>query len=134
MGNDLLIATLAIEKDKSPDWDAAFEHVRELTKGQIEAIEGALDNWLGEIPTLEDGEIDVEECRVLLTDLIGDVKAAVESESRHTFGTDYIVPGWTVYLTGGDSWGDAPTAEWDYFAAFQATGLAEVTGFAARGF
>jgi hypothetical protein len=134
MGNDLLIATLAIEKEKSPDWDAAYEHVQCLTKEQIEGLEEAFDQWAGETPVDADGELDVEEMREQLHNLVGDVKAAVESESRHTFGTDYIVPGWTVYLTGGDSWGDAPTEEWDLFATFHATGLAKVAGFATEGF
>lgn len=132
MGNDLLIATLAIEADKEPGWEAAFAKVEAMTKADIELLSEEIENWLGDMPGDEDGEIDVEECRERLKDLVSDVQAACSSEHRHLYASEYVVPGWIVYITGGDSWGDSPSEEFDSFNAFLQLGLAEIAGFASR--
>lgn len=130
MGNDLLIATLAIQADRQPDWDTAFGYVASMTRADFEAREDEILNWLGDVPTFDEGGIDVEECRELLKNLVGDVQAALDTEHRHLYMSEYVVPGWKVWITGGDSWGDSPSEEFDLFASFLDLGLAEVAGFA----
>jgi hypothetical protein len=127
MGNDLLLASLSIRVGCEPDWDAARRQIPLLTDKQMES---GLFDWLGgETPTIEEsGELDRGECIKELNRLLDAVQEAVGSEHRHLYACT-IVPGWTTYITGGDSWGDSPSEEFDLFNAFLDTGLADVAGF-----
>lgn len=132
MGNDLLISTLAIQSDRKPDWDAARKLIPTLT---AEELERAVFDWSGgDPPGDENGELDIPACQKMLSEVLDEVWAIVENgiEHRHLYATPYIVPGWTVWITGGDSWGDSPSDEFDLFAAFLDSGLAEAAGFAVR--
>jgi len=134
MGNDLLIATLAIPTvvldEDGPDWTAARAFVSTMSADELNRV---LEQWRGE-PLREDenGELDLADGRKEMLDLVERVKEATASEHRHLYSTPYIVPGWTVWITGGDSWGDSPSEEFDLFSAFLDSGLAEAAGFASK--
>lgn len=138
MGNDLLIATLAMPSNRKPDWDAAKNKVAHLPPERMEAI---LVQMYGDVPAeclteegiLDDGEVrlDVAACEAEIIGLIDEVAQACSSEHRHLYSSEYVVPGWRVWITGGDSWGDSPSDEWDLFVAFiEAHELADAAGFA----
>lgn len=134
MGNDLLIATLAMPVGKQPDWDAARALVQRMPE---DSVVMAVEDWHGEAPVRDDGDNDVPACRAELLRLVDLVEEATQSENRHLYATEYIVPGWMVWLTGGDSWGDSPSEEFNYFNAFLGVGypgetLAQAAGFAHR--
>lgn len=126
MGNDLLLAHLSIKEGREPDWDAARRQIPTLTDQQMEH---GLFDWLGgETPANDDGELDRDECINELNRLVDAVQEAVGSEHRHLYAASFV-PGWTTYVTGGDSWGDSPSEEFDLFNAFLNAGLAETAGF-----
>lgn len=132
MGNDLLIATLAIETGKTPDFDAARSRVRGMDD---EGLAQALDRLRGDYELDDDGNLDRAKAIEEMLALVDAVSEATMSEHRHLYCTPYIVPGWTVWVTGGDSWGDSPSEEFDLFATFLDAGfpgetLAQAAGFA----
>lgn len=134
MGNDLLISTLAIPTGTEPDWDAARALVARIPE---DALVRTVEDWQGISPTCEDGADDIPACRAELVRLVDLVQEATQSEHRHLYLSEYVVPGWTVWITGGDSWGDSPSEEFDYFNAFLGAGfpgetLAQAAGFAHR--
>lgn len=108
MGADLLIADIAIETDKQPDWKAGRRWIRETPAKEIrKATRHAFYNSRGEEPET------VAEIRTWLRDVVSEVQAAIENEYRDC--TWITVPGWTIYLTGGMSWGDNPSESFQPF-------------------
>jgi hypothetical protein len=134
VGNDLLIATLAIETGKTPDFDAARTRVRGMGDDDLAA---ALENHRGDYELDDDGNLDRAKAIKELLAVVDGVSEATMTEHRHLYETPYIVPGWTVWITGGDSWGDSPSEEFDLFNTFLGAGypgetLAQAAGFAHR--
>lgn len=130
MGNDLMLATLAIPSGKEPDWEAARRGIARLSGERMEEI---LYEWGGEAPSDVEGELDLGAARKMILSLVDEVEEACKAEHRHLYCSEYVVPGWKVWITGGDSWGDSPSEEFDLFLAFlNATELAEAAGFATK--
>jgi hypothetical protein len=126
MGNDLLIATLAIPTSVldagGANWEAARAFVLTMSADELDRV---CEQWRGE-------PLDLTDARKEMLDLVEQVKEATSSEHRRLYATPYIVPGWTVWITGGDSWGDSPSEEFDLFSVFLDSGLAGAAGFAEK--
>ena len=126
MGRELLLTSLAIPKGKEPDWNKAQESIEELIKSK-----GCITAYFdvnGEEPQDEDT------LRTWLTDLITHAKDIWKDGWRDSYVTENIVPGWKVWVAGGDSWGDSPCDEFDLINNLLDTGLAEKAGFVVEGY
>lgn len=99
MGADLLITALVIEAGRTPDFDAAHAAIETITSAQIE-----IPDRFGDHDPDTDAGLDAIRCQ--LRDTLGELEAALR-KSREL--ASFELRGVTVYLTGGMSWGGAPT-------------------------
>ncbi len=120
MGADFLVAALAIESGRQPDFEAARRAIESLARDQIEIPDEFWEND----PDTDKGLAAV---RSQLRDALNDLKAALQ-QSRELGWLE--IRGATVYLTGGLSTGDAPTELFETFARL----LAVPVVLAAAGF
>lgn len=120
MGADLLLTALVIETGRAPDFDAARIAIEAVTSAQIEVP----DEFWDEDP---DSDVGLEAIRHELRNSLDDLEAALQ-QSRELASLE--LRGATVYLTGGMSWGDAPTELFDTFTRL----LAVPVVLAAAGF
>lgn len=145
MGADLIINFLVIDKDKTPDLDAGFiwaetANVADLAQGYeqyhgdfLTETDGDSEPYLNDETTYtEAGEQALREhVKGLVSKLRDDVLSVGDPS---TYGPRDMavldIRGVRIYLSGGMSWGDAPTDAgaimselWDY------PGLLEAVGF-----
>jgi hypothetical protein len=99
MGADLLITALVIDQGRTPDFAAAHASIDSVTSDRVELP----DEFWDHDPETDEG-IDAirDELRASLSDLEAALKQSRELTWLQTRGA-------TVYLTGGLSFGDAPT-------------------------
>jgi hypothetical protein len=105
MGADLLIAALIIERDRSPDFDAARSAIESVRPDQIEIPDEFCEHDLETAAGLDAIRCDLQAS-------IGRLEAALQ-DSREL--ASFELRGATVYLTGGMSWGDSPTELFETF-------------------
>jgi hypothetical protein len=98
MGADIIIATLAQERERSLDWDQVDHALEGMTLSQLN--EG-LDYATG------DTYHDVAEARKEVRRIFAELKEIIEDFPRDL--TTLHVRGLKLYVSGGMSWGDMPT-------------------------
>lgn len=118
MGADMIVAMVATLADAGPDFAAGRRALAEVTdRGAFRFDE---PEW--QIPCLLDdvGECDLDENNefslAILKRAAGKILDRLEAalDSRRT--TTLEIGGYWVYLSGGLSWGDGPTEEYDAIA------------------
>ena len=126
MGADVFITALAVHDDTTLDWDAAEAAITALS----EERRGDLVDHLGFESDEDDEDDENETTNQLLRQAVRDLRAALDGSGPLRRELDHIRVGrWTIYLTGGLSTGDSPTALHDVFSALQVTGLDSAIGF-----
>jgi len=117
---DTLFASLPIHAGVSPDWNALDQALDAMSADALTAFEP-------DLYSIDPKEVDPEQMRARLRKVATAVRSAIEGGSREL---DVLtVPGWRIYVTGGASWGDAPTDLFEHFRDLSITGLAEAAGF-----
>ena len=106
MGADLLITALVIETGMTPDFDAARAAIETVSSAKIEVP----DEFWDYDPDTDEG---LDAIRHHLRDSLSELETALQ-ESREL--ASFELHGATVYLTGGMSWGDAPTELFETFS------------------
>lgn len=106
MGADLLITALVIESGRTPDFDASRAAIETVSSSQIEIPDEFWDHD-------PDTDAGLGAIRGELRDSLGELEAALQ-QSREL--ASFELRGVTVYLTGGMSWGDAPTELFETFS------------------
>ncbi len=136
MGADMIVSTLWLPDGVEPDWEAAEKAAAEFTcpaEGfpPDSNLHGSLieDVLLGDF---DHHEAKTDRARKEIVDgLIGGalkvVKAGVNGERRDLTWSQFA--GWTVYITGGLSWGDTPTDCCEAITTLQETGILDAAGF-----
>lgn len=126
MGADLLVATLGSKFTNKKGWKT--DMLKRLDKAEKgvrawKSLKSVRAEFRGEVENCtidEDEEMTLEDCQNIALEAIADVRAAVAHGSRdvtiteggRTKGGKPVA----LWMTGGMSWGDAPT---DSFYAFQ---------------
>lgn len=139
MGADMIAATIWLAQGTEPDWEKAettlagftcpaggFPEDHDLSDTIVE------DMILGEY---EDKEASTDKQRKEIVDGILKgayqvVKDGVEGKRRDM--TFSVFAGWVVYISGGLSWGDAPTDAEEAIRNLSGTGILEAAGFNTR--
>jgi len=102
MGADLLLATLAHNKNKKLNWAAGRRAARRMDRNQI--LDACSEAW-GYTPDT------LTEARSQVNTLISQLKAEIEDGStRDAYTLEVGV--WRIHLRGGTSWGDDPSQGW----------------------
>jgi hypothetical protein len=114
MGCEMSISALACPTGRTLDWDAGSAAIDELSPGQI-----------GEL--VDDFPLDEANPREALHDALERTRHAIMDGSRQS--TPLYFGEWMIYLTGGLSWGDAPTDLYYEFWMLEAAGIATAIGF-----
>lgn len=124
MGADLCLTSLPIEEGKTPDWDAARQTLDAMSDEALLELSDVLRS-------VEHGERTDEaaDIRTALATAIERVEAVIGGEWSRELA-EIRVTGWTIYATGGMSYGDGPSDLFDYFEDLWASGLASAAGFA----
>lgn len=121
LGADLCIFILEIDLGKDPDWDAGYEMLDSLTDTTPVSM-----TRLGRVHNPEnDADYDVDEVRHAL-DMIRDVwYGDAYRRDLHHVRLKYT----EALVTGGMSWGDAPTDAFDDISLLIDFGIARAMGF-----
>ena len=120
MSADLLIAALVVDKHRELDFEAADRAVSALVSSDV--IES--DAFVVSDPDEPEG---LEEIRADLRCDLRSLREAIESWIEIAA---IEVRGATIYITGGKSYGDAPTEVWDVIARLRAVrGVPAAAGF-----
>lgn len=124
MGADLLLAYVWTTKPESLDWQKGKDAIEAMRPDQLMGIEQFEYNeevW-------NDSGIDVDQARLLLHQQLDQIRGLWSGgvQSRTAF-RDSLGPV-TSLFTGGMSWGDSPTDEFDLFNDFPGEVL-EAVGF-----
>lgn len=136
MGADMIVSTLWLPVGVEPDWEAAEKAAAEFTcSAEGFPIDSDLHGSLIEqvlLGDFEHHEAKTDKARKEIVDgLIGGalkvVKAGVNGKRRDLTWSQFA--GWTVYITGGLSWGDSPTDCCEAITSLQDTGILEEAGF-----
>lgn len=136
MGADMLAYSMWIREDKKPDWAAAEAAIKALRWGEDgddlppHAEEGVV------FTQLEGEHENGPEAEAALQKVVGDHLALIK-EGIENYGTrDGLrelaalnFGGWTVYVTGGLSWGDRPTELSETFDALEELEILDAAGF-----
>lgn len=106
MGADLLLATLAHNKNKKLNWAAGRRAARRMDRDAV--MSGCEGAW-GWSPD------SLTEARSQLNTLITELKAEIEEGSaRDAYAWE--VGSWRIHIRGGTSWGDDPSTGWTVFS------------------
>jgi hypothetical protein len=123
MGGDLLLSVVWSTKE-TIDFDAIGVAIRTLTEEQASKIQDlASGNWDD-----EHGEIDMEGLGDQLVIDLNELKSTWEGNDNRVAYTMKLGP-MTVAITGGVSWGDSPTEEFDSWNRLIEAGVLEAGGF-----
>jgi hypothetical protein len=87
----------------------------------------ALEDLASDIRALDDEDAPASAVRAALSGVVDRVEHAISDGSRELSTIE--VPGWRIYLTGGQSWGDPPTELFEDFLDFDEAGLSAAAGF-----
>lgn len=116
MGADLLLHHVWIRRGRTPDWAAAKATLAAMTDEDVERLEEF--EYRGDTPA---------EYREFLIRDLGDIEEAWNSDRRLA----YKFPAGPIdmWVTGGVSWGDSPTDEFDTVGRLLETNALEAAGF-----
>ena len=119
MGADFLLASLVIDRERSPDFAAGHAAIERLSSDDVEVR----DEFFDEEPDTEEGMAAIREA---LRDALSDLEHGLASRE-----VEWIcVRGATVYITGGMSHGDTPTELFGTIARLRAVkGVLAAVGF-----
>lgn len=140
MGADMLVYSLWIREDTNPDWTRAEEAVKALSWGTNgDGLPKLAEEGIA-FTQLEGEHPDGPEADKALRELVGD-ELAVLKKAIDNYGTReghreiarIGFDGWTVYITGGLSWGDRPTELSQTFDLLEELEITDAAGFFERG-
>ena len=104
MGADLLLATLAHNKNKKLNWAGGRRAAQRMDRDRL--LAACEEAW---------GFADsVTESRPQLNTLISQLKAELATDSRDAY--TWEVGSWRIHIRGGTSFGDDPTQGWTVFS------------------
>ncbi len=104
MGADLILAAAFYPAGRTLDWDAGRHAIDVLSDDRCaEAVDSLIGDRLDDQPPSETARL----VRQRLHEAIGNL-----SESPRDL-TTIDVPGYSILVTGGMSWGDSPTESFD---------------------
>ena len=132
MGADFCFAFVAIDIGKEPDWKAAEKEIERLKDVHISEwprywVEICFDYDAARVKAGEpDFNFRLPAVEALKKTLI-DFRSLWVDGTREVGYFDHA--GKEFMLTGGMSWGDAPTEAYDFINRFLESGLAKVAGF-----
>lgn len=119
MGMDLLVSTLVIDHGRDPDWKAMHEFLSTVPADVLNSTE--------EFQMLHEDENE-EDYRSKLDSDITMIEQAYNGEYRMSFVMH--IRDADVFITGGGSWGESPTDEFDAVNRLdQVPGLIAAGGF-----
>jgi len=118
MGADFLISTLTIEEGGQPNWAAGRQQLAAMSDEQLAKLADDV---------MFDSDLDAGGVRQRIAEAIDQVEQAITEGSREMEIIE--VPGWTIYLTGGLSWGYEPTELFAVFGRLWEGGIATAIGF-----
>lgn len=124
MGADLICSVLEIDKDKTPDFEAAVDFVKKLDVAQLWKAKYEVDQCdMDDFPSGEEME------ETLRQEALDAVEYAAEgwSGGYRNITTLYLKHSHVLFV-GEMSWGDCPEGV-DEFNLFAATGAAKAAGF-----
>jgi len=121
MGANLILSHAWILKDRQPNLRRGVAHLEELAKKPLYEWPTA---WPGLMAA------DYEDRAVAVKQLYDDYDAFVAGINSHRRDVSWIDVGpYTIYLTGGMSWGDPPTDATEIFDRLTAAGVLDAMGF-----
>lgn len=95
-----------------PNWKAGEDIINSYTQTPPDA------DYLGD---------DLKEVKNILLSQLAEVKGAYEEGSREL--TDIVIGPYTIYVTGGMSWGDPPTDLFNYISILNTLFILDACGF-----
>lgn len=120
MGADLIVVHLEIPKKRKPDWQAASWRIAMLAVRPVsvwpKAAREDVESFNG--PVCAAKQL-AEDLKILRAGYGGGVRMV----------TEFTVGSTRVLLTGGPTWGDAPTEEFDVFCRLINAGVTKAAGF-----
>lgn len=131
MGADMIVAAAVLPKRTAPDWTSARGYIAALRATRLRDRMG--EEQVAELTDVCDvipyiSAQTMAELRSELRSALREFETAVDGSDRElTWLT--LRNGDVVYLTGGMSWGDAPTELYEAMEKLVWTGVLEAAGF-----
>lgn len=123
MGADMCVELAVIGEDEEPDFEAARSYIATAVEKDL-----MRHSRCDELEDLACGDWEtVDELRKALRAALASFEVAVSAWHREA--TRLHRNGEVIYLTGGLSWGDAPTELYDEMALLHETGVMKAAGF-----
>lgn len=124
MGADMLVAVAVLEAGEEPDFDAARRYIDKLSEERL--CEAAGEEVVEDVPYV--GGRSLPEVRAALHEALAVFERAVTGYHREITEL-WPRNGDVIYLTGGLSWGDAPTELYEQIEKLTYSGVLGAAGF-----
>ena len=127
MGADLLVAYVAIDKKKKPSWKAGISRIDQLADTPMLDLPGVAIGPAGEDLQGGDGWATKADRIATLRKNLEDLRRCWKSGFRDMVLLEICHK--TVLLSGGMSWGDAPTENYEMLSNLIVAGITKACGF-----